>query len=48
MKDLNEVTALIDQAAASEGDRYEQLCTAHDALREALVHTDGHTQAAGR
>lgn len=48
MKDLDELTSMVDKIEAVQGDRYEQLSAAHDALREALAHTDGDPQAAGR
>lgn len=48
MTDLDQVTALVDDAARTDGDRYDKLVAAHDALRAALADTDGDTQAAGR
>lgn len=48
MKDLDQLTTMIDGIAATDGDRFAALSAAHDALREALAHTDGDTQAAGR
>lgn len=48
MKDLDELTTLVEAITSVQGDRYERLVGAHDALREALAHTDGDTQAAGR
>lgn len=48
MKDLDELTLMVEAISTSEGDRYGQLSAAHDALREALAHTDGDPQAAGR
>ncbi len=48
MSDLDELTDMVEQVSTVQGDRYDQLVAAHDALREALAHTDGDTQAAGR
>jgi hypothetical protein len=48
VRDLEELTEMVDQVATVEGDRYEQLVVAHDALRTALAETDGDAQAAGR
>lgn len=48
MTSIERVTEIVDQAAKAEGDRYEQLVAAHDALREALAETDGDAAATGR
>lgn len=48
MNDTDDLTALVDEAASAQGDRYDKLVAAHAALREALARTDGDTQAAGR
>jgi hypothetical protein len=46
--DLDGLTVMVEQVAGADGDRYDQLVAAHDALRDALARTDGDTQAAGR
>ncbi len=48
MIDLDRLTAMVDDVAAAQGDRYPQLVAVHDALQEALAETDGNAQAPGR
>mgnify|MGYP001066649773 FL=1 len=48
MTDLDRLTAMVDEVAAAQGDRYPQLVAVHDALQAALAETDGDTQAPGR
>lgn len=48
MTELDRLTAMVDDVAAAQGDRYPQLVAVHDALQEALAETDGDTQAPGR
>jgi hypothetical protein len=45
---IDELSQLLEQAAAAEGDRYPMLVRAHDGLREALAETDTDATAAGR
>jgi hypothetical protein len=44
--DLDAVEQVVDAATTAQGDRYEQLVAAHDAVRDAL--TDDDAQATGR
>lgn len=44
--DLDALTDLVEQAVTAEGDRYDGLVAAHDAVREALA--DDNAQASGR
>lgn len=46
--DLEAIEQLVDEATTAEGDRYEGLVTAHEAIREALARTDDDAQAPGR
>lgn len=48
MTDLDRLTAMVDEVAAAQGDRYPQLVAVHDALQGALAETDGDAQAPGR
>lgn len=44
--DLDALTEQVQQAVSAQGDRYQQLVAAHDAVREALADDDA--QAPGR
>lgn len=46
--DLDALVQLVDQVGTAEGDRYEGLVAAHDAIRDALARTDDDAQAPGR
>ena len=46
--DMEDLEKVVDEATAAEGDRYEGLVAAHDAIREALARTDDDAQAPGR
>jgi hypothetical protein len=48
MRSLDDLTAMVESASTSTGERYSMLVEIHDAIRAALVETDGDPSATGR